>query len=388
MIQKSYNQFILEKVEDQILYLIEESVFIMSDDLYNLMKYISGGDVDRRHISNDPVKEIARIFIRLELEDVDSDSSYLDLSDNNQTIKFLNADKADKYRKDKNLTIKQLIADDSIARNSIRVGRLVRKIIDVYNKKFDDDLKFTDADIESFVNKYKAYYDYKSNKMSNFKILSGNSIVDAYLEDNYSSDKSSLGSSFMRYDECQSYFDLYTQSDSCSLLVLYSPDKKVSGRALLWKTIDGFKLMDRIYANNDSDIELFEKWANENDYFYKLNQVYFENNGHRKEFKATIKTYKIDLSDAKYEKFPYLDTFKYYYWQDGFLRNYNTESGYYVLLEATTGDCLCRYCDELGEVNCDLCGGYGFTNSEDKCTNCSNGHIKCTRCGGFSNRYS
>jgi hypothetical protein len=390
MIQKSYNEFILEKIEDQIIYLIEESVFIMSDDLYNLMKDISG-DGDRQPISDDPVKEIARVFMRLELEDVDSDSSYLDLSDDNQTIKFLIADKADKYRKEKNLTIKQLIADDSIARNSIRVGRLVRKVIDVYNKKFDDDLKFTDADIESFVNKYKAHYDYKSNKMSNFKVLKGTSIADAYFEDNYSNKKGTLGSSCMRYDDCQTYFDLYTQSDSCSLLVLYCPDKKISGRALLWETIDGVKLMDRIYTNNDSDVKLFEKWASDNGYLCKINQTYFGNDKEEREVKATIKTYKIDLNDSsasKYEKFPYLDTFRYYYWNEGVLRNYNTESGYYVLLEDTDGDCLCRRCDEMGEIDCKYCHGYSVIDGEEKCDKCENGVVKCDRCGGFANRYN
>jgi hypothetical protein len=377
MIQKSYNEFILEKIEDQIIYLIEESVFVMSDDLYKLINDMSDGG-DRQPQTDDPVKEIARIFIRLELENVDSNVSYLDLSVDNNTISFIDADKGDKYRKENEITIKKLF-DSDIGKNNIRVGRLVRKVIDVYNRKFNKSVEFSDSDIELFVNSYKSHYDYKNNKMSNFRVLKGSDISSAYLDSNYSNNKGTLGNSCMKYEDCQSYFELYTKSESCRLLVLYCPNKKITGRAILWETVDGLKLMDRIYTNDDSDVNLFIKWAVENGYLYKIQRTVFNDGTKDIQIEATIKVF----GKIKNGYFPYLDTFKYFYPEEEVIRNYKKE-GHYVILEDTTGDVLCYNCDQSGYVECDVCHGYGLAD-ESKCTRCGGDEvITCNRCGGFS----
>jgi len=377
MIQKSYTQFILEKLENQILCLIEESVFVMSDNLYKLINDMSDGG-DRQPQTDDPVKEIARIFIRLELEDVDSNVSYLDLSADNSTISFIDADKGDKYRKENEVTIKKLF-DSDIGKNNIRVGRLVRKVIDVYNKKFNKSVEFSDSDIELFVNSYKSHYDYKNNKMSNFKILKGSDVSSAYLDSNYSNNKGTLGNSCMKYEDCQSYFELYKKSESCRLLVLYCPNKKITGRAILWETVDGLKLMDRIYTNDDSDVNLFIKWAVENGYLYKIQRTVFNDGTKDIQIEATIKVF----GKIKNGYFPYLDTFKYFYPEEEVIRNYKKE-GHYVILEDTTGDVLCYNCDQSGYVECDVCHGYGLAD-ESKCKRCGGDEvITCNRCGGFS----
>ena len=121
-------------------------------------------------------------------------------------------------------------------RIEIKIGKLVKKLNE----------KFTDKQIEEFVNKYKAIYRTRHN--ISLSLVSGEAIKHWYNQEKYAhtpDDKSkqglgTLGKSCMRYGS--DYFDIYAHNpEVCSMLILQpNEDKnKLIGRALVWKLMDG-----------------------------------------------------------------------------------------------------------------------------------------------------
>jgi len=382
----NYQEFLLERQETQLLELITEAVFLLSNDLSDIMEILATS-------SEYDVKRIASMFIDMDIEDLDTNMSYFDITDNNGLISFLNPEKAEKVKREEGLSSSEVF--NKLKGNKVRLGRLIRKVADVYIKhkgmKKDGALykryKFTDEEIENFVNAFKSTYDFQKSGTGNFELVSGNDILYAYDESNYFSDKGTLGGSCMRHEECQGYFEMYTEND-VELLVLWGPSKKVMGRALVWKLTNGKKFMDRVYYNRDSDLNLFIKYAEENKFLYK------EENNSRANTKIMtpdddyleavgmnleVKVYSLRYSDKDNENFPYMDTFKYYYWREGKLRNWTDSSNYYVELEDTDGFVTCGECSGDGELDCETCDGRGNTECED----CDGyGHTNCEKCDG------
>lgn len=380
MLQRSYYEFLLEKRENEILELLNESVFIMSSKM---------GDIIEELVDNkEDYSKIAKCFYLLDMEDIDTKVSYLDLGDDNSSITFLDPDKVDKIRDEKGWTVNDVYRN--VKGNSIKVGRLARKVIELYvkyKKPKGSDFNFTDQDIEKFVNAYKSQYDFSNNIMDSFSLVSGDDIKDVYLDSNYYNEDGTLGGSCMRDEDCQDYFRLYTDS-SVNLLVLKSPNKKIMGRAVIWTLMDGSKFMDRVYTNRDSDVDLFIKYAKENGFTYKNNQNSLANTkfltpdddySEPKNLKLESKVYKFRYDEREDANFPYMDTMKYLYWREGVVRNYTTSGSYYVCMEDTDGGCDCNECNGDGKSECESCHGRG-SNDCDSCD--GNGWTNCEECDG------
>jgi hypothetical protein len=373
-------------VENDLLELLNEAVFIMAPEMSDI--------IDELNNSGEDYSKIAKCFYMLDMEDIDTQISYLNLGDDNSTITFLKPEKVDKIRSEKDWTISDVFRETK--GNAIRVGRLTRKVIELYNKSKSlrsqsSDVKFTDQEIEKFVNAYKAQYDFKNNIMDNFTLVSSeDDVKEAYSEDNYYNEDGTLGGSCMRYDDAQNYLELY-HNTSVNLLVLKSPNKKIMGRAVIWTLTDGRKFMDRTYTNRDSDVDLFVKYAEEHKYIYKVNQnshantiFYQPDDNYREEVKIKLesKVYKFSYNGREDEYFPYMDTMKYLYWEEGVIRNYTDESEYYVILEDVDGWCDCNDCGQDGKSECVTCEGSG----ETVCEPCDgNGWTNCEECGGSGN---
>ena len=160
-----------------------------------------------------------------------------------------------------------------------------------------------------------------------FQVVSGDDIKKYYSEDSYAEMRGSLGSSCMKHDHCQEYFELYSENqDKVSLLVMLDSIGSLLGRAILWN-LGSIKIMDRIYTTNDENLQFnFKKWATENGFLYKseqnwANTLYFEQLGQKKrELKIDIK-----LSNKTFYKYPYMDTFKFLDKEKGVLTNYIPE---------------------------------------------------------------
>lgn len=221
-------------------------------------------------------------------------------------------------------------------RNPIKIGRLVNTLLPN---------KFTNAQVETFVNKFKS----KNQRIENhFEIYK--SIPMAYDTQNYSNkygEANQLWNSCMN-DAGDDILDLYIHNDNvveCLTLMEDEVDMntgeivpKIIGRALVWQTKDGELFMDRVYFIHDKDYYKFIDYAKEKGMIYKSkNQsgasIKYIRNGVEfwEPFVIEIK-YPIE----SYEVLPYLDTF--WYAQDNRLTNYIPKSGGYYKLNGTEGE--------------------------------------------------
>lgn len=191
-------------------------------------------------------------------------------------------------------------------RTETRIGRLIRRIFGT---------KYSQSSIEKFVNKYKAVV--RSEKdIKNFDLVSGNDIEYWYLYKRYNSNRGTLGGSCMQGRECQKYFGIYVNNPNrVRLLILKTENgEKLRGRALVWNcTKPDITFMDRIYTNDDADINLFVEYARSHGWAYKKRQGYRYDDvvmpdGETQETKLIV-----ELDDVNYRRYPYMDTFRYLY---------------------------------------------------------------------------
>jgi hypothetical protein len=347
-----------------------------------LSKRILGDDF--RIPSNDQIGEIEKEYTREEADALIETSGNFSFMYNNNgglvLFKWRDSKGVGKCFFDKrSLTF----GPTAVKQSEVGVGRFVRAIL----KKVNTDFK--DSEIEDFVYKYRAEVAKLGNVFSRFNILKGEDIRKYYHVHKYETDKGTLGSSCMRYPRCQNYFDIYVKNpDQCNLVVLMSDEKEdtICGRAILWTDHEGRRLMDRIYTNRTQDEQLFKDFAKKNGFYYKKNQnmneyePFISPNG-EEEF---IKT-KIVLSIERYEYFPYMDTFKYFYEGFGSERpSYLTNSDSFnfdLTLTDTEGghsESGCEMCGGEENVECPECYGRGSFS----CQNCDDGTIECGTCGG------
>ncbi len=225
------------------------------------------------------------------------------------------------HRDDVTKPFKYVLPENNIGK--IKIGRYINRLLDLYLG--DDPIerrRYTDSDVEKFVNKFISLMEYKQNALDHFRIIKGGEIKHWYLSNNYSGQTGQLGQSCMRYSMCQEFFDIYIDNpDVCQLLIFTDENDKLLGRALLWKLEDGSNYMDRIYTTRDSNIDLFTKWGKENGY-----------TNHYERVSNKILSVKIEPKD--YTQYPFMDTFKYYKPELGILSNKELEKPYLELQES------------------------------------------------------
>lgn len=194
-------------------------------------------------------------------------------------------------------------------RQTAKAGKLARKLIteDGYTT---NDLK--DVDFELFSNLIKADTVNDEDCQVSFKVVKGEDIKFRYHEDNHST-KYSLGTladSCMRYDSCQSYFNIYIANpDKVSMLVMVDNEDKTVGRAIVWETNKG-TFMDRVYGT-DAHQKMFEHYAENKGWSYKekhSNDVDGKIIGIEDE---DYPSFVVTLSCYEYDDYPYMDTLCY-----------------------------------------------------------------------------
>ena len=176
-------------------------------------------------------------------------------------------------------------------RTELGVGRFATKISQKAGKNF------TPVQINDFVDKFKAYIDFQTTKKDRFEVVQGEEIRKWYDEDTYEDPEYHLNNSCMRYSRCQDYLDIYVENTNQVTMVIMKgtdPDK-IIGRALIWKLDNGEIYLDRPYANNDEDINLFKEWGRNKGY-----SVY-----------SDYKHKEVTLDKANFKYYPYMDTFKW-----------------------------------------------------------------------------
>ncbi len=298
--------------------LLQEKEIILSDNLLSLLKDMN--DVIANHL--------------IELQGKsDMAYSFIDIADDGM-VSYLPSNR------------EKGLSDDekwSKGRQKVKIGRFVRAVLEKEN------IKYTDYQIDLFVNKYLAIQR-KNNNQYTFKLVSGNEIPKWYLQDNYHGnfeESHTLWNSCMRYDSCQTYFKVYERTPSIKLLILLdNTTQKLVGRALVWtkcEPLDGdvtntFIFMDRIYCYKTYMEELFKNYAKENNWWWKEQQDSGAGTGITNGRIGKVRKFKVEISDLETgEDRPFMDTLKYYVPHEGILTNDGSYDSITEIWESTDG---------------------------------------------------
>ena len=282
-----------------------------------------------------------------------SDITWVDLTDKNDVVSFVQVNRIMRYRDSelgdpeskkqgeepdqtpekylkyiKSWGVNALIGNhfhplfkDKTKRTELNVGRFANKVLTKFGYQVDP------VKLNKFVDNFKALFDFRKNKASQIEIVEGEEIRKWYLENNYYKPNYTLQNSCMRYSHCQEYLDIYVENSQVKLAILKSPDdkNKIIGRALIWTLENGETYLDRPYANNDEDVNLFKQWGRAKG--WKVSGTYDD------------VIVKLDSCDFSY--YPYMDTFKYLDTSTCTLHSSSEEfdkgNGDFIKLEETNG---------------------------------------------------
>jgi hypothetical protein len=226
------------------------------------------------------------------------------------------------------------------SKNKLKIGRFVTHIFEQNN------IEFTPVEIEEFVNLYKSTFDILQDKFSFFEIVDGGDISYWYNRDNYEEQSGVLGNSCMGGSD-SNFFRIYEENKNCKLLILKSDkgilkdgvikSNYIIGRALVWNAkiindneVRWITFMDRIYTNNDSDIEVFTAYARKMGWWYKTSQNYYPEtsitNGEEIiEFDHYTKRLEVDIENIYFDKYPFIDTLTYVKDEKTLMNNYQID---------------------------------------------------------------
>ena len=198
-------------------------------------------------------------------------------------------------------------------RSSIKIGRLTRALLTLVGATF------TDAQIEEFVNRYKSCYDVMNDAFARFDVVSGDQIAHWYNYRNYQHENNGvLGSSCMK-NAPATWLRVYTRNpEQCKLVILYSSagqiregkftSNKICGRAILWKTDEGDTFMERIYTNDDSDVDLYKRYCYHNGWWCRTRQEYGFNFEVENGNTSKRASYIVTLAHADFDSYPFVDS--------------------------------------------------------------------------------
>jgi len=301
--------------------------------------------------------------------------SYIDIDENSiDKITFISIPKIidiiatdkDIKKKDVDLSLNttssyNYIKDRSDMYTKYRVSMKINKFInDIFNNEYKtinltDEEKKTfklngiiskSQELEQFVNQFKSL-----REPGTFELVSGDDLEYWYLSshNSYVSNpdyRGTLQQSCMNNTNAQSYLNFYVNNpDKVSLLIMKdknNPDL-ISSRSLIW-TLDkpeGRKFMDRIYTTYQYQAEMFKDYAKTQNWLYKSIQNSNENTNIFDPMDSTDMERELVVSEfVNNDKYPYLDTLKYYNPDDEILTNnrdfFNSNDTVYHL-ESTSG---------------------------------------------------
>lgn len=232
-------------------------------------------------------------------------------------------------------------------RTSASINKVVNKL---FPNKFEASGK-PGEDLESFKEMIVSKRKELDDAFNRFKIVDGDELLKYYHYSKISKKSEELETplfkSCMKHDRCQDYLRFYSENSGVKMVVLFSEQEegKIDGRALLWDIdyLNGddvdLKFMDRIYYTYQSDIQLFKNYAKKHGWLNKKHQN-MEHDEYIEDLKNDDKgrwELKTVSTFRRNDTYPYLDTLRYYYHDDGFLSNEEYDTNHYVLQETHGG---------------------------------------------------
>jgi hypothetical protein len=205
-------------------------------------------------------------------------------------------------------------------------GKVITKLLGTQNGK----------ELATFCELFQTYHpDFRFSVDFDIDFVSGGAIKYWYHEDRYYNESGSLGSSCMRYEQCQPWLDFYAKNDDLiNLFIIKDKESgKLIGRSLIWND----KYFDRVYANTTT-IE-------------KKMISYLSNLGYKDAYAIEDNeeiTFNIEYGYGDFDYFPYCDSFRYLSMSK--ISTSSTISHDIVLddAEGNTGE-DCIYCNISGE---------------------------------------
>lgn len=363
---KKYNSFLLEKYKSNLLLLLEAEVYGSSDFIFKLQSLSKekGKTGEIAQAINDIIDD------KSYFSDSDVKQNFFDTTDKDDKLSFImNSKVPEDWDPEENASLPYTMK----GRGDVKIGKIIRYLVDLINSDSGDLGEVKDKDIENFVNAFKAS---KVDTSMSFKLVKGSDIAKYYNEKKYFSRTGSLGGSCMS-DESKKTFEIYTENESkVQLLIYVDKDDMIHGRAIVWKLKDspcGAKyFMDRVYINRDSDELRFKKFAEENEFLYKkkMNSYLSDNIEFVYKGKDVFGEVTVKL-DGDFRYYPFVDTLCFLDEKKKQISNLPSEGNY--ILHSVSGDC-----DPCGE-----CDGDIYTNDENDilCGECCTGHEKLKELG-------
>lgn len=189
---------------------------------------------------------------------------------------------------------KELAFYDPKRRYHGSVGKIVRRIFMELGESLDDKM------VEAFVTYFKleSYKECGEHGDLIYEEVKGEDIRWSYLGDNYYEHNGDLGNSCMRYRNCQSYLNIYTENPEKISLAVLKKDGKIAARSLLWdlKETEGSTYHDRIYFTNEETKLTLEA---------KLISL-----GYKDAYKGNP-SLTAHLNNVDFNYYPYMDSFRY-----------------------------------------------------------------------------
>jgi hypothetical protein len=235
--------------------------------------------------------------------------------------------------------------------------RVIRKII---RPAAIEQLDIKDSDFEKFGYAIRSYVMTNGDgdpdsqvATATIVVCNGAFIGHYYSHDNYAPDVGgNLAGSCMRNAD-EEYFDIYEGNpDVCHMAVAITPQHKVLGRALLWKTSQHGWCMDTIYAEEHIR-PMFINFAVSNNMRYKSDQSCHTHvfNMYNREH-VMCGDVDVQLRYCDYDLYPYLDTL--YYLDTNICKLQNYQGNADRELRNTDGD----FSNMEDEVECIHSGNY------------------------------
>ena len=182
----------------------------------------------------------------------------------------------------------------------IKIGRFINNVFPQ---------EFTQQDIETFTNNYKALQGVGDETII---VVKGSDIPKWYDEVNYVENEGTLSDSCMRKKDA-SFFNIYAENPDIVSLVCLIRGGKLLGRALLWEGVEvegggRIKFMDRQYGS-DATIQKLRNWAKENEYAFRDPNSTLSRTVNIGDQKKNLNMI-VKLDKFNFEYYPYLDTFR------------------------------------------------------------------------------
>lgn len=222
----------------------------------------------------------------------------------------------------------------------IKFGRFLTSLFKEIKDVYDIELGFNNKDVERFYNCFVAY---QNNTCTEVLELKGEDILEGYKLENYLLPKSTLGGSCMTGK--LENIKLYTLNPNVVSLLVIKTFGKIVGRCFIWNTNQG-KVMDKQYTCFDWVNSKFDTILKKNNYICQSTLEDY----------PTCKKIDIQLDNHDVNKYPFVDTFRFFNKEKGFLTNAINEDMEakktveqnlaFIQLSRTTGDYY--YFDERG----------------------------------------